>query len=56
MKLLRNLVDSGRKLYHPPDSKFHKIWPLFDAAETFLFTPGHTAGKRGPHVREGLQV
>jgi len=56
MKFLRNIVDSARKLYHPPDSKFHKLWPLFDAAETFLFTPGTATGARGPHVRDYIDL
>ena len=41
MRFLRNLVDKNRGLYHPKDSKFHKLWPLFDAFETFLFVPGN---------------
>ncbi len=52
MKFLRNLVDKTRALYHEPGSKFHKLWPLFDAGETFLFSPDATAPKRGPHVRD----
>ena len=36
MKFLRKLVDNGRKLYHEPGSKLHKMWPLFDAAETSI--------------------
>ena len=39
MRFLRNLVDKQRKLYHGEDSKFHKVWPLFDAFEAFLFAP-----------------
>ena len=56
MKFLRNLVDKGRGLYHAPDSKFHKLWPVFDAAETFLFTPNTTANRRGPHVRDYIDL
>ncbi len=56
MKFLRKLVDSGRKLYHEPGSKFHKMWPLFDAAETFLFVPGTKTGKTGPHVRDYVDL
>ena len=56
MKLLRDLVDRGRKLYHEPGSRFHKVWPLFDAMETFLFTPGTTAPKQGPHVRDYIDL
>lgn len=56
MKFLRNLIDKGRGLYHAPDSKFHKMWPLFDAAETFLFTPDTPSARRGPHVRDYVDV
>ncbi len=56
MKLLRNLVDKQRQLYHAPGSKLHKVWPLLDAGETFLFTPDHRAGRRGTHVRDYVDV
>ncbi len=56
MKFLRTLVDKQRKLYHEPGSKLHKIWPLLDAAETFLFAPGNTAPKKGPHVRDYIDL
>jgi Na+-transporting NADH:ubiquinone oxidoreductase subunit B len=39
VQFLRNLIEKQRKLYHAPDSKLHKVWPLFDAFETFLFAP-----------------
>jgi Na+-transporting NADH:ubiquinone oxidoreductase subunit B len=52
MQFLRKFVDRSRKLYHEPGSKFHKLWPLFDANETFLFTPDHRAPRSGPHVRD----
>ncbi len=31
--------------------RFHKIWPLFDAFDTFLFSIGHRTQK-GPHIRD----
>ena len=33
MKVLRNLIEKQRKLYHEPGSKLHKLWPAFDALE-----------------------
>jgi Na+-transporting NADH:ubiquinone oxidoreductase subunit B len=54
--MLRKLIESGRKLYHAPGSKLHKVWPLFDAFETFLLTPGTTTPKTGPHVRDYLDL
>lgn len=56
MQFLRNLVEKQRQLYHGKDSKFHKLWPLFDAFETFLFAPDHRAGKRGVHVRDYVDL
>ena len=56
MQFLRNLIEKQRTLYHAKDSKFHKVWPLFDAFETFLFAPEHRAGKQGVHVRDYVDL
>lgn len=56
MRFLRNLVDKQRKLYHAEDSKFHKVWPLFDALETFLFAPDFRAGKQRVHCRDYVDL
>jgi len=56
VRFLRNLVDKQRKLYHGEDSKFHKVWPLFDALETFLFAPDFRAGKTRVHVRDYVDL
>jgi Na+-transporting NADH:ubiquinone oxidoreductase subunit B len=56
LKFLRNLIDKQRKLYHAKDSKFHKVWPLFDAMETFLFAPDFRAGKKGVHMRDYVDL
>jgi Na+-transporting NADH:ubiquinone oxidoreductase subunit B len=47
VQFLRNLIEKQRKLYHAKDSKLHKLWPLFDAFETFLFAPDHRAAEVG---------
>lgn len=52
MKVLRNLIDKQHKLFHKPGSKLQKLWPAFDAFETFLFNPDHRTKKTGPHVRD----
>jgi Na+-transporting NADH:ubiquinone oxidoreductase subunit B len=52
VQFLRKLIDRQRQLYHEPGSKLHRVWPLFDALETFLFVPGHRAGPSGVHVRD----
>ncbi|MCR9248279.1 MAG: NADH:ubiquinone reductase (Na(+)-transporting) subunit B [bacterium] len=56
MRFLRNLVEKQKKLYHAPDAKFHKLWPLFDAFETFLFAPDHRTKRSGVHVRDYVDL
>lgn len=56
MQFLRNLIEKQKKLYHEPGSKLHKVWPLFDAFETFLFAPEQRAGKVGVHVRDYVDL
>jgi Na+-transporting NADH:ubiquinone oxidoreductase subunit B len=56
VQFLRNLIEKQRKLYHGKDSKFHKLWPLFDSFETFLFAPDHRTGKVGVHVRDYVDL
>ncbi len=56
MQFLRNLIEKQKTLYHAKDSKFHKVWPLFDAFETFLFAPDHRAGTSRVHVRDYVDL
>ncbi|MHC5066308.1 MAG: NADH:ubiquinone reductase (Na(+)-transporting) subunit B [Planctomycetota bacterium] len=56
MQFLRNLVEKQRKLYHSPDAKLHKFWPLFDAGETFLFNPDTKTPDQGPQVRDYVDL
>ena len=56
MQFLRKLIDKQRQLYHQPGSKLHRVWPLFDALETFLFSPEHRAGPSGVHVRDYVDL
>lgn len=56
MQFLRNLIEKQKKLYHEPGSKLHKLWPLFDAFETFLFVPEFRAGKDRVHVRDYVDL
>jgi Na+-transporting NADH:ubiquinone oxidoreductase subunit B len=54
MKPLRRLLD---KLHPAFDKggKLEKLYPLYEAADTFLYTPGEVT--RGPsHVRDGLDL
>jgi Na+-transporting NADH:ubiquinone oxidoreductase subunit B len=56
VQFLRNLVEKQKTLYHAKDSKFHKVWPLFDAFETFLFAPDHRSGTSRVHVRDYVDL
>lgn len=50
MKLLRNALDKFGKPFHK-GGKWEKFYPLYEAADSFLYTPGaRTAG--GPHLRD----
>ncbi len=56
MNFLRRIVERSRKLYHAPDAPLHKLWPLFDANETFLFAPDTKTPPDGPHVRDYIDL
>jgi Na+-transporting NADH:ubiquinone oxidoreductase subunit B len=56
VQFLRSLVEKQRKLYHAKDSRFHKVWPLFDAFETFLFAPEHRTGPARVQVRDYVDL
>ncbi|MBL8729611.1 MAG: NADH:ubiquinone reductase (Na(+)-transporting) subunit B [Planctomycetes bacterium] len=56
MQFLRNLIEKQKTLYHGKDSRFHKLWPAFDALETFLFAPEHRADRTGTHVRDYVDL
>ena len=54
MKFLRNALDKLEPLFLE-GGKLEKAYPLYEAADTFLFTPGSKT-KSGPHVRDGLDL
>ena len=54
MKLLRRLLDSQAHHFEP-GGKLERLYPLWEAQDSFLFTPGKvTAGPS--HVRDGLDL
>ncbi len=54
MKLLRNLLDKQGKLFQK-GSKLEKLYPLHEAGDTFIFTPGKVTS--GPtHLRDALDL
>ncbi|MEC7231368.1 MAG: NADH:ubiquinone reductase (Na(+)-transporting) subunit B [Planctomycetota bacterium] len=54
MKFLRNTLDKVEPLFEK-GGKFERLYPVYEAADTFLFTPGHRT-KTGPHVRDGIDL
>lgn len=52
--MLRRLLDSQAHLFHK-GGRLERFYPLYEAADTFLYTPGMvTAG--ASHVRDGLDL
>jgi Na+-transporting NADH:ubiquinone oxidoreductase subunit B len=54
MKLLEDLIEKQRPLFEK-GGKLEKLYPLFEANETFLLSPGAVTTK-GPHVRDSLDM
>lgn len=54
MKVLRKIQDMQRPLFEK-GGKLHFLYPLYEANDTFLFTPGHVT-KESAHVRDGLDL
>lgn len=54
MKPLRSFLDKLHPLF-TRGGKFEKLYPLYEAADTFLYTPGEVTS--GPsHVRDALDL
>ena len=54
MKFLRNLLDRQARHFEK-GGKLEKLYPLYEANDTFLFTPGEVT-KGASHVRDGLDL
>lgn len=54
MKVLRKIQEMQRPLFEK-GGKLHFLYPLYEANDTFLFTPGHVT-KESAHVRDGLDL
>ena len=54
MKFIRDLLDKQRPLFEK-GGKFEKLYPMFEAQDTFFFTPGHVTGGAS-HVRDALDL
>ncbi|MDP6570173.1 MAG: NADH:ubiquinone reductase (Na(+)-transporting) subunit B [Candidatus Marinimicrobia bacterium] len=54
MKILRNILDKIEP-HFLGNGKYHKLYPLYEMADTFLFTPSDKT-KNGPHVRDAIDI
>lgn len=54
MKLFKNLLGAV-KPHFEKGGKLEKLYPAYDAFETFLFVPDHTT-KKGSHVRDAIDL
>jgi Na+-transporting NADH:ubiquinone oxidoreductase subunit B len=55
MKPLKKLLDKVRPHFEEKDGRFRLMYPLFEAADTFLFSPGDNT-RRAPHVRDAMDL
>lgn len=54
MKALREALDKVGKPFHK-GGKFEKLYPVYEATDTFLYTPGQVT-RTGSHVRDGMDL
>ena len=54
MKLFKNILSSV-KPHFSKGGKLEKLYPAYDAFETFLFVPDHTTHS-GSHIRDAIDL
>ena len=54
MQFLRNLLDKAEKPFHK-GGKLEKFYPLYEATDTFLYTPPDVT-KASSHVRDAIDL
>jgi len=52
---IHNFIENKVKPSFEEGGKLEKFYPAYDALETFLFVPGHTA-KKGAHIRDAVDM
>lgn len=55
MKPLRKLLNNLKPNFEK-GGKLEKLYPAFDAIESFLFVPDHTTANKGAHVRDAIDL
>tara|TARA_R110002072_G_scaffold200539_13_gene358283 strand:- start:4433 stop:5632 length:1200 start_codon:yes stop_codon:yes gene_type:complete len=53
---IHHFLEKNIKPNFEKGGKLEKYYPAFDALETFLFVPGHTARNGGSHIRDGIDM
>ena len=54
MKLFKNILNSV-KPHFTEGGKLEKLYPAYDAFETFLFVPDHTS-QSGTHIHDAIDL
>lgn len=54
MKAIKDILD-GLRPHFEKGGRWEKLYPLFEATETFFFLPAHRT-ETGPHVRDALEL
>ncbi len=55
MKFVKNILDKQRPLFQK-GGKFEKLYYLFEAGETFMFSPDHTTKSHGVQIRDAIDL
>jgi Na+-transporting NADH:ubiquinone oxidoreductase subunit B len=55
MKFLRDLLDQQKPLFQK-GGKLENLYYLYEAGETFLFSPKHTTAPRGAQVKDAIDL
>lgn len=55
MKPLRKLLNNIKPNFEK-GGKLEKLYPAFNAIETFLFVPDHTTANKGAHIRDAIDL
>jgi Na+-transporting NADH:ubiquinone oxidoreductase subunit B len=55
MRPVRNFLEKVKPNFEK-GGKLEKLYPAFNAFETFLFVPGHTAPSSGAHIRDAIDL
>tara|TARA_R110002050_G_scaffold78064_5_gene166683 strand:- start:8886 stop:10088 length:1203 start_codon:yes stop_codon:yes gene_type:complete len=55
MKFLRDLLDKQKPLFQK-GGKLENLYYLYEAGETFMFSPNHTTGPKGTQVKDAIDL